>query len=178
MNYDLEFDKIDLGKIVATDTMYIYNSKVMDQLRQSVRVGIKIDDGALIPTYANYDDSGADIYTIEECYIAPNARGVKLRTGVKLDIPIGWEVQVRPKSGVSSKTPIRVVLGTVDSGYKGEIQIIVDNLSDTPVYIPKHKAVAQLVLQYAPMMHFEFRDEFADSTRGENGFGSTGRGIE
>jgi len=146
-------------------------------LRTKIKTGIKLMDGAKMPDYASSDDSGADLYMLDHTYIPAGARGFKVRTGVKLDIPNGFEVQVRPKSGVSTKTPLRVILGTVDSGYKGEIMIMIDNMSDQPIEIPKHKAIAQIVLQSVPMMVFEKRDEFSKSERGENGFGSTGRGI-
>lgn len=140
-------------------------------------VGIQVMEGAKRPDYASSDDSGADLYTLEDVHIAPGARGVKVRTGIKLDLPEGFEVQVRPKSGVSTRTPLRVILGTVDAGYKGEIAIMVDNLSDRAIYVPKHKAIAQMVLQGVPMMIFQDREQFSESERGENGFGSTGRGI-
>ena len=170
MNYDLDSIQItgDLIKSSSIEPTFV---------RLNVKLGIQLIDGAKMPDYASSDDSGADLYVLHDVYIAPNERGVKVRTGVKLDIPNGFEVQVRPKSGVSTKTPLRVILGTVDSGYKGEIMIMVDNMSDQPVEIPKHKAIAQIVLQSVPMMVFEERDEFSKSERGENGFGSTGRGI-
>lgn len=157
------------------------NSKLSEMepvyCRQSVNVGIKLMDGAKLPDYASDDDSGADLYVLEETHVLPGARGVKIRTGVKLDLPKGYEVQVRPKSGVSTRSNLRVILGTVDSGYKGEIAVMVDNLSDKVIIIPKHKAIAQMVLQVVPIMTFEYREQFSQSERGENGFGSTGRGI-
>lgn len=183
MNYDLDnelFNDLklpdDYGDSIFIDTSMI-GALDLSFSRTKIKTGIKLMDGAKMPDYASSDDSGADLYVLHDVYIAPNERGVKVRTGVKLDIPNGFEVQVRPKSGVSTKTPLRVILGTVDSGYKGEIMIMVDNMSDQPVEIPKHKAIAQIVLQPVPMMVFEERDEFSKSERGENGFGSTGRGI-
>lgn len=145
--------------------------------RTNVKVGIKLEDDGIMPSYANDGDSGADLFVCFDTVIPANARGYIVNTNVRLDIPYGWEVQIRPKSGVSCNTPLRVVLGTVDSGYKGVIAIIVDNLSDEDISIPRGKAIAQMVLQSVPMMMFEERDELSTSERGENGFGSTGRGI-
>ena len=183
MNYDLDpklgdslFMKDDYGDSIFIDESMI-GGLDLSFLRTKIKTGIKLMDGAKMPDYASSGDSGADLYVLNHTYIPAGARGFKVRTGVKLDIPNGFEVQVRPKSGVSTKTPLRVILGTVDSGYKGEIMIMVDNTSDQPVEIPKHKAIAQIVLQSVPMMVFEERDEFSKSERGENGFGSTGRGI-
>lgn len=175
------FDNGDVKKVSLNDLRISAESAPVKfepvYFRQSIPVGIKVADGAKRPDYASSDDSGADLYILEDVYIAPGARGLKIRTGIKLDLPAGFEVQVRPKSGVSTNTTLRVILGTVDAGYKGEIAIMVDNLSDEVIYVSKHKAIAQMVLQSVPMMKFEDRDEFSQSKRGENGFGSTGRGI-
>lgn len=146
-------------------------------MREKIMVGIKLDDRAIMPSYANPEDSGADIFCKEDVTIPANARGFKIMTGVRLDLPLDYEVQVRPKSGVSSKTPIRVILGTVDEGYKGEIGVMVDNLSDAPISVPQGKAIAQMVLQHVPKMWFTEVSELSTSSRGEGGFGSTGRGI-
>lgn len=172
MNYDLDPGNLS---IPMTDGCLNIAPTLYWRIRRTV--GIQVMEGAKRPDYASSDDSGADLYTLDDIYIAPGARGVKVRTGIKLDLPEGFEVQVRPKSGVSTRTPLRVILGTIDSGYKGEIAIMVDNLSDDVIYVKKHKAIAQIVLQEVPMMIFQDREQFSESERGENGFGSTGRGI-
>ena len=183
MNYDLDNELFNDLKLPDNygDSIFIDTSMIgaldLSFLRTKIKTGIKLMDGAKMPDYASSDDSGADLYVLDHTYIPAGARGFKVRTGVKLDIPNGFEVQVRPKSGVSTKTPLRVILGTVDSGYKGEVMIMVDNISDQPIEVPRHKAIAQMVLQSVPMMIFEEKDELSTSERGENGFGSTGRGI-
>ena len=166
----------DYGDSIFIDTSMI-GGLDLSLLRAKIKTGIKLMDGAKMPDYASSGDSGADLYILHHTYIPAGAKGFKVRTGVKLDIPNGFEVQVRPKSGVSTNTNLRVILGTVDSGYKGEVMIIVDNISDQPIEVPKHKAIAQMVLMPVPMMIFEEKDELSTSERGENGFGSTGRGI-
>ena len=94
-----------------------------------------------------------------------------------MELPKGYELQVRPKSGNSSRTPIRVVLGTVDAGYRGEIGIIIDNLSNKVIKVSKDKALAQGVFSKIPKAVFEVVEELSKSDRGTGGFGSTGRGI-
>lgn len=142
-----------------------------------IDVKIKLMDGAIMPSYAKDGDSGVDLYPKEDAWIAPFARGVIIPTGVSMELPRGYELQVRPKSGNSSKTPIRVILGTVDQGYRGEIGIIVDNIDGKPVKISKEKALAQGVFMEVPKANFIEVDELSTSDRGNGGFGSTGRGI-
>lgn len=143
----------------------------------NVIVGVKLDEGAIMPSYASEYDSGADIFCKHDVYIPAKTFGHIIPTGVRLDIPNGFEVQVRPKSGVTTKTTLRTIFGTVDSGYKGEIGIMVDNIGDEGITIPRGKAVAQLVLGHVPKIVFENVNELSTSDRGEQGFGSTGRGI-
>lgn len=147
------------------------------RLRQSVEIGIKLEDEAILPSYANRGDSGADLFVCFDTVIPAKARGYIVNTNIRLDIPYGWEVQVRPKSGVSCNTPLRVVLGTIDSGYKGVIGIIVDNISDEDIFIPRGKAIAQMVINSVPKAIFKTTDKLSTSDRGDKGFGSTGRGI-
>ena len=142
-----------------------------------INVKIKLLEGATMPSYAKEGDAGVDLYPKNDIKIAPYARGVIVRTGVMMEIPKGYELQVRPKSGNSSRTPIRVVLGTVDAGYRGEIGIIIDNLSNKVIKVNKDKALAQGVFSKIPKAVFEVVEELSKSDRGTGGFGSTGRGI-
>lgn len=140
-------------------------------------VKIILEDGAFMPAYAKQGDSGVDFFCKEETIIPPHAKGYLIDTGVKIELPQNHELQVRPKSGVSLKSPLRVVLGTVDEGYRGTIGIIVDNFSNSPVIISKGKSIAQGVLQYVPKIKFVQTFELNESERGKGGFGSTNRGI-
>ena len=142
-----------------------------------VQCKIVLLEGATMPSYAKCGDAGADLYPIEDITIPANAIGFKIATGVKIQMPYGYEIQVRPKSGNSINTPIRVILGTVDSGYTGEIGVIVDNLSRWDYRIPKNKAIAQIVLNQVDRISFNHVNELDETDRGEGGFGSTGRGI-
>ena len=96
---------------------------------QSISVGFKrLSDEATIPTKAHPTDSGFDLYASEDVIIEPGET-VIVPTGIAVDLPKGFEAQVRPRSGVTAKTKLRVQLGTIDNGYTGEIGVIVDNTS-------------------------------------------------
>ena len=130
-----------------------------------------------IPSYANADDSGVDLYSKEDVVIPAGAKGFLVKTGIRVELEKGYELQIRPKSGNSIKTPIRVILGTVDSGYRGEIAVILDNLANEDFKLSKDKAVAQAVLNYVPKIKFKIVEELSDTDRGQGGFGSSGRGL-
>lgn len=146
-------------------------------LQERVKVGIILEKDAIMPDYANIHDSGADVYCKKDEVVPANARGYIIKTGVKLDLPYGYGVAIRPKSGVSVRTNLRVILGTIDQGYKGEIGIMVDNLGSDPITIPRGKSVAQMILERIPRMDFMAVEELSDSDRGDGGFGSSDRGI-
>jgi dUTPase len=151
---------------------------------------------AILPKYANNGDAGMDVYAAETVMIAPGET-VIVPTGLKLAIPDGYEIQVRPRSGISFKTPLRVPNspGTIDSGYRDELGIIISNSSDMDVadnretpysldekgnrkgtyIIRKGDRVAQIVLQVVPKMAFTVVDSVRDiGTDRGGGFGSTG----
>lgn len=121
-------------------------------------------------------DIGIDVYAQENITIQP-METVRIPTGVYLELPEGVECQVRPKSGLSSKG-LLVHLGTVDSGYRGEIDVSVTylNVPFTPYTFKKGDKIAQLVFKRYETVKFELVDEIDKETeRGENGHGSTGR---
>lgn len=131
--------------------------------------------GLPLPAYATAGAAGMDVVSAEEVTIAPGARHA-VATGLAMAIPAGYEIQVRPRSGLALKHGITVpnTPGTIDSDYRGELKVILINLGDEPFAIQRGDRVAQLVL--APVVQAAW-DEVAelDSTeRGEGGFGSTG----
>jgi len=172
-----------------------------------IKVGFKrLSDGAIIPTKAHQSDSGFDLYASEDVIIEPGETEV-VPTGIAVELPKGFEAQVRPRSGVTAKTKLRVQLGTIDNGYTGEIGVIVDNIADDPIgntsrylnfvdgseirqdedipdgtyHIRKGDRIAQLVVQPLPSVEaYEISGELDETERGGNGFGSTGvsRGVE
>ena len=151
-----------------------------DESSQSISVGFKrLSDDAIIPTKAHPTDSGFDLYASEDVIIEPGET-VIVPTGIAVELPKGFEAQVRPRSGGTAKTRLRIQLGTIDNGYTGEIGVIVDNIESHPNYYGKHKIrkgdrLAQLVVQALPEVTAVEIDDFTeDSERGEGGFGSTG----
>lgn len=132
-----------------------------------------LHDDAVIPVKAHATDSGYDLYTCSETVIEPQSSGIA-KTGIAIQLPFGYEFVVRPRSGISTKTPIRVIIGTVDCGYTGEIGIIVDNPTNARMVIAKGTKLAQGVIQIVPQMPVVIVDELDDTKRGSGGFGSTG----
>ncbi|MFM7887103.1 MAG: dUTP diphosphatase [Pseudanabaena sp.] len=134
----------------------------------------KLHPDALIPTYAHIGDAGADVYSVAEVTLQPSDRAA-IPTGLAVDIPLGYEIQVRPKSGLALKHGIAVLNspGTVDAGYRGEIQVIVINLGKEAYTFAKGQKIAQLVLK--PVIQAQYIEgELGTSDRGVGGFGSTG----
>ena len=132
-----------------------------------------------LPFHATADAAGADIRASlpekGELTIAPGAR-VLVPTGLSMEIPSGYEIQVRPRSGLSLKTPLLIVNapGTIDADYRGEVQIIVGNMSSEPFKIEHGLPLAQLVLAPVWRAQYVTVDDLSNTARGAGGFGSTG----
>ncbi|MBO3062740.1 dUTP diphosphatase [Mammaliicoccus fleurettii] len=131
-----------------------------------------LSDNATTPTRANPTDSGLDLYVSETVNIPP--RTTKLvKTDIAIELPIGYEGQVRPRSGTSLKTKLRVALGTIDQTYHKEIGIITDNISDKPIIVQKGQRLAQLVV--IPVVYPEVNEvERFENESDRSGYGSTG----
>ena len=127
------------------------------------------------PAYAHKGDSGVDVYAAEECVLNPMERKL-VATGIKIAVPHGYEAQIRPKSGLAIEHGISHAncVGTIDSGYRGEIKIPMINLSNKPYKIEKGKKIGQMVFAKVEEASFEEVDELDITTRNEGGFGSTG----
>ena len=144
---------------------------------------VKLDhfDGQLaLPSYETTLAAGADIRAClgasQKMEIKPGQR-VLIPTGLSFEIPAGFEIQVRPRSGLSFKTGLLVVNspGTIDADYRGEVKIIMGNFGEKTEVIEHGDRVAQLV--FAPITQAQFKvvDSLSDTERGSGGFGSTGR---
>ncbi|MCH8329199.1 MAG: dUTP diphosphatase [Nanoarchaeota archaeon] len=127
------------------------------------------------PSYAHNGDSGVDLYAVEEYTLKPMERKL-MPTGLKLEIPHGYEGQVRPKSGLAMNNGISHAnaVGTIDSSYRGEIKVPLINLSDKPYKVEKGKKIGQLIFAKVEEAVFEEVKELGKTTRNEDGFGSTG----
>jgi len=130
---------------------------------------------AVIPTYAHEGDAGADLYSIERVILNPNETKI-IKTGLSVELPKGYEWQIRPRSGMSVKTQLMVSNspGTVDERYRGEVGVIMFNPTPKTIKIDKGTRIAQAVLKEVPRANFVIVGELSTTERGEGGFGSTG----
>ena len=140
-----------------------------------LKIKIKKISGVKTPSYAHKGDSGVDLYATEDYLLKPMERKL-VSTGIKIEIPHGYEAQVRPKSGLAIEHGISHAnsIGTIDSGYRGEIKIPMINFSDKPYKIEKGKKIGQMVFMKIEEAVFEEVDELEKTARNESGFGSTG----
>ncbi len=131
-----------------------------------------------LPSYATQGSAAFDVHAAvtEETIIAPGDRQL-IPTGLYFEIPEGYEVQVRPRSGLALKNGITFpnAPGTIDSDYRGELKIIMQNLGSEPFCVKRGDRIAQLVLAPVTRAHFEVVQELAETGRGHGGFGSTGK---
>ncbi len=140
-------------------------------------IKIKMQKVADVPTpsYAHKGDAGVDLYSAEDCVLKPMERKL-IPTGLKLEIPYGYEGQVRPKSGLAMNHGITHAnaVGTIDSSYRGEIKVPVINLSTEAYRIERGKKIGQIIFAKVEEAVFEEAGQLSETTRSENGFGSTG----
>ena len=142
----------------------------------TVQVRVKrLTPEAKIPKAAKAGDVAFDLYSVIDYEIKPGER-YAVPTGIAMEIPTGYEGQVRPRSGLALKEGITVLNtpGTIDSGYRGEVKTIMINHSDVSFQITKGMRMSQLAIRPAPEVSFIEVDELSDTDRGEGGFGSTG----
>lgn len=137
----------------------------------------RIHPAAVLPVYAHgpLEDAGMDLHAVDELTLQPGAPAL-VPTGLTIEIPAGYEGQVRPRSGLALKHAITIpnAPGTIDPGYRGELRVIMLNLGVSPYTIHAGDRIAQLILaRYEPVEWEE--GDLAGSTRGAGGFGSSGR---
>jgi dUTP pyrophosphatase len=175
------------------------------QLREDENMNLnvkikRLSEDAVIPKYAREHDAGFDLIASQDVLIEPGETKL-VPTGLAFELPPGYEMQIRPRSGVTLKTKLRVQLGTIDSGYRGEVKVIVDNIaqddswgvghylgidgephtdisgyeghSDTYL-VRKGDRIAQAVIAPFETAHFVDSDKLEESMRGGQGFGSSG----
>lgn len=132
-------------------------------------------EGLALPAYATAGAAGMDVLAAEDVMLAPGARHA-VATGLALAIPPGYEIQVRPRSGLALKHGISVpnTPGTIDSDYRGELKIILINHGVEPFPIARGDRVAQLVLAPVVQAAWEEVADLEETARGSGGFGSTG----
>ncbi|MBT3394182.1 MAG: dUTP diphosphatase [Waddliaceae bacterium] len=146
-------------------------------MKEYINVIVDVAEGAQPPEYQSSGASGADVRAyLNDPIIVDGGASALIPTGIKVAIPEGYEIQVRPRSGMALKNMITVLNtpGTIDSDYRGEIGVIIINHGKEPFVIMPKMRIAQLVL--APVAHATFvaEKQLAMSTRGSGGFGHTG----
>jgi len=143
---------------------------------EKIKIKIKkLNEEAIVPHYVHQGDAGMDVYSIENHIINPGQITL-VKTGLAFEIPIGYEIQVRPKSGLALKHGITLTNspGTLDSGYRGELGVILQNEGKNSYEVKKGEKIAQIVLARYEEADIEEVNEISESSRGDGGFGSTG----
>ena len=138
----------------------------------------RTDDGARLPTRGSEYAAGWDLYALEE-YVVPFRKSVKLRTGLRVAIPVGYEGQVRARSSLGSKGLILPhSIGTIDADYRGELFVLMTWIGEGESYrVNAGERIAQLLISPIPEVSFMevSIEQLGDTKRGDGGFGSTGR---
>jgi len=139
----------------------------------------KLHAEAITPSYANLGDAGMDILSCEDSVILSGERKL-ISTGLSFEVPLGYEMQIRPKSGLALNHGLTIVNtpGTLDSGYRGELKVILFNTDKNSFEVKKGQKIAQAVINKVEEAHLEEVEELNESIRGKGGFGSTGLRIE
>jgi dUTP pyrophosphatase len=147
----------------------------------SPEIGIAIlrlphGEGLPLPCYATAHAAGLDVVAAESLTLAPGKRHA-VATGFAIAIPNGYEVQVRPRSGLALKHGVTCLNtpGTIDSDYRGEVKVILANLGSEPFEVVRGERIAQLVPAPLLRARFDEAENLGDTARGAGGFGSTGR---
>jgi len=139
-----------------------------------MKIGVKrVIADVKLPSYANQGDAGFDLYAAEELVLKPGQRH-PIRTGIKMAIPLGYVGLIWDKSGRAAKEGLKTMAGVIDSGYRGEILVLIHNLGHEEVKIEKNQKVAQMLIQPVHSAMIEEVESLDETQRGEGGFGSSG----
>lgn len=145
---------------------------------EKIKVKVVVDKGVKLPEYETAGSAGMDIRANIEAPIEIGSLERKLiPTGLKVEIPDGYELQVRPRSGLALKHGISMAnaIGTVDSDYRGELKVILINLSRDTYTVNPQERIGQIVLNKIAQINFEVVETLSSTNRGEGGFGHTGK---
>ena len=129
-----------------------------------------------LPSYATPASAGVDLHAVEKHILQPGERAL-IPTGIRIAIPVGYEAQIRPRSGLALKHGITLPNspGTIDADYRGEIQVIMQNLGNAPFVIEPGDRIAQMVIAPVSQVSWVESDALEETERGSGGFGSTGK---
>ncbi|MBP9727807.1 MAG: dUTP diphosphatase [Candidatus Moranbacteria bacterium] len=133
----------------------------------------KLQPDALLPARAHHDDAGLDLYANETLTLEPGMRRT-VKTGIALAIPTGYVGLIWDKSSIPHKWGVKTMGGVIDASYRGEVGVIMVNLSEDPYIVEKWAKISQLLIQKVELPEVCEVSELDDTIRGEGGFGSTG----
>jgi dUTP pyrophosphatase len=133
----------------------------------------KLNDDATTPIQATSGDAGNDLFSTEAVELEPLQRKI-VKTGISIAIPQGLYGRVAPRSGLAVKHGIDVLAGVIDAGYRGEVGVVLINLSSDKVSLEKGSKIAQLIIEKCHSVHWEEASDLSESERLDAGFGSTG----
>jgi dUTP pyrophosphatase len=133
----------------------------------------KIQKDARLPSYGHKGDAGLDLFSSID-FVLEEGQVEAIPTGIKVAVPDGYVGLVWDKSGVSLRAVHRLA-GVIDSGYRGEVKVVMINLSEKPFAIEKGMKIAQMLVQPITIVHVVEAEDLDDTSRGEGGFGSTGK---
>jgi len=143
-----------------------------------MKINIINKSGLALPQYETAHAAGMDMraFVTEEIVIKPMQR-ILVPTGLHIELPVGYEAQIRPRSGLAYKHGISIVNspGTIDADYRGEIKVLLINLSDTDFVVNNGDRIAQMVISKHETITWESAEELSDTARGEGGYGHTGK---
>ncbi|MCD0486771.1 dUTP diphosphatase [Pedobacter sp. MC2016-14] len=143
-----------------------------------MKINIINHSGHALPQYETAHAAGMDLraFTAEEIILKPLQR-LLVPTGLHIELPVGYEAQIRPRSGLAYKHGISIVNspGTIDADYRGEIKVLLVNLSDTDFVINNGDRIAQMVIAKHETISWESVEQLSDTARGEGGYGHTGK---
>tara|TARA_Y100000004_G_scaffold197368_1_gene271530 strand:+ start:4188 stop:4661 length:474 start_codon:yes stop_codon:yes gene_type:complete len=132
----------------------------------------KLFPKAKLPERAHDSDAGYDLFSTEDNYLKPLERKV-IKTGIGVKIPEGYYGRIAPRSGLAVKQGIDVLAGVIDSGYTGEVGVVLINLSREPVHIMEGAKIAQLIIEKCHSIEWEEVDDLSQTERGDGGYGSS-----
>lgn len=169
--------KKDLLFAMFNSLYEIFDGAIEQYHNYNFELPILLDKDAVPPSYAHDTDVGADLYAIETITIKANTQSNMINTGVHIALPEGWAAYIVPRSSIGAKTPLRLSnsVGVIDSGYRGPLCVLYDNISDSDYTINSGDRIAQLIV----MPRYRFKsvivDKLDETARNDGGFGSSGK---
>lgn len=154
----------------------VFDTAIDQYHNYNIVLPIQLEEGAIAPTYAHIGDAAADLYAADTVTLPAHSISTMIRTGVHIGLPEGWVALIWPRSSIGMKTGLRLSnsTGVIDSGYRGQLGVIYDNISDSDYTIKAGDRIAQLLVMPSYRFKAKVVENLDETERGEGGFGSTG----